>query len=160
MMRWIVGLSLLVAACNTATESGHLDEVPADLTVVGCYALDLEEWDPPLRQALPGLPEVVELKADLGLHALERNRRLARPNPDFGLGAYAFSWWEPLGGDSLSMVWSTGYKGVELRLAKGDQGLRGYAEAFFEQPGAVIIAEHPAGPSKAEARLERVECRY
>lgn len=148
-MRWIAGLMMVVAACTSTTESRRGDEGESDLAAVGCYSLALEAWDPPLDQALPALPGVVELKAELGTNVLEADRRLARPNPDDGIGVYAFSWWEPLRGDSVSMVWSTGFEGVALRLKREDQGLRGYAEPFFDRPGQ---------QSKAKARMERVEC--
>ena len=63
--------------------------------------------------------------------------------------SYRWSWWEQRGTDSLGVVFSTGFTGVSLRLARRGNDFEGSASAFFD-----FTSESPS----ATARLTRSAC--
>jgi hypothetical protein len=127
-----------VAACSESA-SGPSFQQPE-----GCYDLLVGPWNGVADEVLL-LPPAIELRAELGTDVLERDRRLVRPFPDTGNRSYRWSWWEPIEADSIRLIWSTGFTGIEMRLARRSDGYLGRAENFLDYPGNIAQAEASLG---------------
>ena len=95
------------------------------------------------------MPAVIELRPETGTDGLENDRRLLRPSPDTQNRSYRWSFWEPIEADSVRLVWSTGFTGIEMRLARRSDGYSGRAENFLDYPG---------NTARAQATLTRRTC--
>ena len=131
-----------VAGCSSATKEATFDE-PA-----GCYDLALGAWDGTAEEVLP-LPASIELRSEFGSDVLENWRLLLRPNPDTEQRSYRWAWWEEVEADSLRLIWSTGFTGIEMRVGRRADGYVGFAENFLDYPG---------GTARAQATLRRTDC--
>lgn len=117
-----------------------------------CYALELGEWRPPLMEGNEPYqtpPMEFVLHGSVGTSLFERGRRLVRPVIQKGRTPSAF--WEPLGSDSIQIVWTNGFAGVIMRLGPAPDGLRGTAIAFTD----VLGRERPT----AAVMASRIDCR-
>ena len=141
-MAWLLVATAAVAGCEESTSEPTFDD-PA-----GFYALALGVWDGVADEVLP-LPAVIELREELGSDALEQDRRLLRPFPDTDDRSYRWSFWEPIEADSLRLVWSTGFTGIQMRVARRADGYAGRAESFLDYPG---------NTARAPATLARRDC--
>ena len=137
---------LMIAVLAPAAASGQTERV------LGCYDLYLGTWapnDPGGDSIYYAPPTRVLLTADSGAglgHTPRGYALLAAPSAMPSLHQY--SWWT-FSGDSILMHWSSGFSGVNLRLAGGDT-LRGVARTFSDVvPGPRFTAEVVA---------PRVEC--
>jgi hypothetical protein len=138
----LLAAATLLAACSSSTEPG------ATPPIEGCYDIVLGQWDRPADD-VPPLPLRVALRPDTGSHVLESGRRLVRALPDSSSSFFRWSWWEPVGVDSVALVFSTGFTGVHMRLRRTGGGATGEARTFVD---------YLADPSVASAELRRVGC--
>lgn len=137
-------LDVLMIAVGTISFASDLAaQAPSQSsTASGCYRLMLGRWS----GALPptGIPEahtppqhfrldsIPSGRVGAGTYAVEPSKLWARSRMEAG--------WQPLSGDSLSIVWSTGFVGVVLRLELRSDTLRGRATSFHD---AHVIGEPP-----------------
>lgn len=138
---WRLLSSLALLTLLTAEASGQEGSGPGAL--VGCYAVDLGEWDPALSEGnrvYQTPPDTVHLSDKVGGDAgspLERGKMLVRPVIAHGRTPSAF--WLHEGSGSVRIIWSNGHAGVRLNLAStGDGVLVGEAEAFTDVLGRTL----------------------
>jgi hypothetical protein len=127
-------LSVLLLAISAAC-SDEPASPGASGPVPGCYELALGPWRGGPPEA-PGLPPTVRLIDSLGTDLLEQGKLLVRPVDSAAAATFPYwAWWEQPDADSLHVVFTTGYVGVELHLAawSGWTGWwRGRADAFTD----------------------------
>ena len=125
---WIV---LALATLQPACSSRDLREP------TGCYALQLQPWEPAIDVADAGLfvpPATFELLADSAngpWYPAGSRRALPPPereSPELNPRAY----WQKQPSDSLSVTWTDGFTGFEARFAQHGDTLDGWATAFAD----------------------------
>ena len=110
-----------------------LDAQDVPLNTPSCFAVELSEWQPPLQpgnEPFQTPPARFVLHDSIGTSVFERGKRLVRPVIPRGRTPSAF--WEPIGSDSIRVVWTNGFAGVTMRLENTSEGLRGTASAFTD----------------------------
>jgi hypothetical protein len=117
----------------------------------GCYALTLGRWSGPLPTS--------NSEAHTPPSRFRLDTLVVRPGSRFAVepaqvvpGRMAASW-APVGNDSISVFWSTGYIGVRLRLAVRGDSLIGRATAFRD---AHDLLDPP--PASASVVATRTKC--
>lgn len=138
---WLLAF-LAVAACGD-------DVTSEEHSPLGCYTVTLGRWDRPPEESIIGLPDQIILTDERGTDVLESDRFLVRPYPDVTLQAYRWSWWEPVEGDSIHIIWSTGFSGIEMRLGPSGADYRGTAQNFLD---------YTIEQSTATVTLDRFTC--
>lgn len=118
--------AVLVLGCNH--EPTQPAAAPDD--VVGCYEVELGAWSGPHEAWDP--PEVVVLMDSLGTFVLESGKHLVRPCPGDTTVMHYMAWWERPSADSLTLVFTTGYVGIQGRLGRDGAQWTGHAEAFTD----------------------------
>jgi hypothetical protein len=141
--RTFIGLLFTVIALGCSA-----DDATAPISHA-CFNVSLGAWAPDLPEPLPPLPAVIRLTDSLGVDGLESGRKQVLSVPAENAG-YRWAWWEQSSTDSLRVVFSTGFTGVTLLLARGGDDFEGAAGAFFD-----FTSESPS----ATARLTRTGCR-
>lgn len=121
---------------------------------VGCWALALSPWTPAAELGTDSVfitpPARIELTADSSIDARPTGL-VVRPAPGTRATIHRFVYWERLGPDSLRIVFSTGFSGVLMRLARSGETLRGSARTFWDaqrpvQTSAVTATPIPCAP--------------
>jgi hypothetical protein len=115
---------------------------------LACFAVSLGTWAPALPEPLPPVPATIRLTDSLGVDGLESGRMQVMAVPAES-ESYRWAWWDRRGGDSLRVVFSTGFTGVTLHLTRRGSDFEGSAAAFFD-----FTYESP----EATARLTRTDC--
>lgn len=122
-------LVFAVAGCAMHTE---LEAQASEY--VGCYDVHLGTWSPgPLpSDSIHYLPPTrVQLKEQPGQGIDGRPRGNAvDPAPSAMPSIHSYSWWDIVG-DSIHLVWTTGFAGISARVAAGDN-LSGEARRFVD----------------------------
>ena len=145
------GLASLVLPLSPGSCFGGQDS-PVQM-VAGCWAVSMAPWRPTMNIVGDNIysrpPAKIELQARRGTRVFEEHGWLVRPAPGTTPSIHDFSYFEGLGHDSIRVVWSTGFSGLTMRLAVGQDTLRGAAQTFwdFGRP-----------PQAAEVLLARVPC--
>jgi hypothetical protein len=109
----------------------------APVTMAGCYALTLGPWTPPLRAREWPASQTppAEFELDTAIVPRLSGRDTARAVRPATLvvtrGLYPATWRVVTAGD-ISVVWSTGFTGVKLRLRVTGDTLRGDATTFHD----------------------------
>ncbi|HEX6536982.1 MAG TPA: hypothetical protein VF041_20520 [Gemmatimonadaceae bacterium] len=143
MKRIASAVTAIVMLCECSATTRPSTALPPP----GCYALTLGAWSAAHEADEP--PATLRLLDSTGTDLLERGKQLVRPlEPDSTFRYWA--WWEPHGADSLEVVFTTGYVGVQLRLAARDAAWRGHAEAFTD-----VV---PTLQATAQATLTDIAC--
>jgi hypothetical protein len=123
--------------------------------VAGCYQLTLGEWSRPLDN-VPTIipPQQLQLDTAVLPHLLPRDTLWSvRPSMIPSRGRLPTSSWRYVGSDSVAIVWSTGFTGVQLRLGIFGDTLRGEAIAFDDKQ----IQGEPPDP-RATVQGRRTQC--
>jgi hypothetical protein len=123
-----------------------------DLT--GCYRLRLGTWSGPLPAAhsLETPPRLFALDSAPATRPLPFGMRVRPLNPTFTTPiGHEPRWWRS-GPDSVYVVWSNGFEGVELELRARGRSLRGTAQAFaganrLRRPRAAVFATRVTCPA-------------
>jgi hypothetical protein len=120
----------------------------------GCYELQLGRWWPwsmgeDTISATP--PRRIELQLQHGRDGFEQNGLLIRtiPSPQ---SSRRSAFWVPEGNDGADLIWTNGFAGVSLRLARHGKELQGWAHAFFDFPRPPHTAHATARPIPCPAR--------
>jgi hypothetical protein len=116
-----------------------------------CYDLSVGSWRPaPLRGAdtiYIAPPSRVRFDT---VRAERSSDRFAMTTAPGALpSVHRFAIWWPVGGDSVGLIWSTGFSGLRMKLGGQPDELRGEAEAFWD---------FPRDPLTAEVTARRVSC--
>ena len=143
----ILRRSFLAASAAALALACSADQAVLPLPLA-CFSLSLGTWTPDLPEALPPVPAAIRLTDSAGTDGLESGRLQIAAIPAVA-ESYRWSWWEQRTADSIGVVFSTGFTGVSLRLARRGNDFEGSASAFFD-----FTAETPA----ATARLTRRSC--
>ena len=115
---------------------------------VGCYHLRLGAWSKPVdRGFVP--PPVFRLDSALAVKAASVARKV---EPQFLHTRGPWPLWFVDHGDTIQVIWSTGFQGVALSLKEQGDTLRGIAHTFTDVVGLM------ASP-QASATAVRVNCR-
>lgn len=106
--------------------------------LVGCYSLEIGPWDPPLHPGnapsqIP--PERIHLSDETGQGPLDRWRTIVRPVLPYGDTPSAY--WERAGSDSVQVIWTNGFSGVQLHLRIGSDSLHGTARMSSDKLGGL-----------------------
>jgi hypothetical protein len=142
-MRALLLLTLFFAmACDD-------DGVSETASPPGCYDITLGAWDQPPEEGVLPVPGRIILKEERGTDVLETDRMLVRPYPESEPRSYRWSWWEPFEGDSIRLVWSTGFSGIQMALGRSGADYRGVARNFLD---------FPIDESTAPVTLDRFPC--
>lgn len=140
-----------------AVTSVGATRLPAqDLT--GCYRLHLGAWSGPLPAAdsLETPPRIFALDSVPATRPLSFGMRVRPRNPAHTTPIGREPRWWRAGPDSVYVVWSNGFDGVELKLRARGRGrarsLRGTAHAFAganrrQRPRAAIFAARVTCPT-------------
>jgi hypothetical protein len=145
---------LVRAAIIAAASIGavHADSYAQAARHVGCYDVHLGEWSPgPLpSDSIHYLPPTrITLTEEPGRGLGDRaHGYMLDPAPGAMPSIHTYSWWNTAG-DSIILVWSTGFAGMVARVA-GEDTLQGEARRFVD-----VV---PATEYTVEIRLTPVDC--
>lgn len=120
--------------------------------LVGCYRIEIAQWEPPLLH--PGNakyqtpPRDFRLHAETGEGVFEQGRTIVRPLIPHGRTPSAY--WHRTGSDSVRVIWTNGHAGVQLDLNGSTDVLRGTATALIDVFGPPV--------PEAEVVVRRTSC--
>jgi len=123
-----------------------------DLT--GCYRLHLGAWSGPLPAAdsLETPPRMFALDSAPATHPLSFGMQVRPRNPAHTTPIGREPRWWRARANSVYVVWSNGFDGVELKLRARGRSLRGTAQAFAganrrQRPQATVFAARVRCPA-------------
>lgn len=126
-------------------------------TFEGCYDFDIDVWNAPAASDSVWWATRIRLSSDPGQGLFNTEQDLAvAVVPGAMPDRHPWSWWRPLGADSIAVTWSNGFTGFTVRLI-GEPGanLRGTAEAFTDEfPSEPFTARATASPVACDAAIE------
>ena len=133
----LIAATLLGVAAWPARSANAQDLSPLEQRAVGCYVIDVGEWDPArheFERSAQTPPSRIELLAERGTLAFENDQLLLRPvlGQRGGWGRDAMAYWRAAGRDTLALVWTNGYIGVDMRLGLRGDSIRGEATTFTD----------------------------
>lgn len=118
-----------VLACATAPAEPRTAQEPP-----GCYQLTLDTWSTTHEAMDP--PGFLALQNVVGTDAFEAGQKLVRPVVPNAAGSYPWMYWSAPHEDSLHLVFTGGYVGVSVHLARGAVAWKGRASAFSDIGGS------------------------
>ena len=122
--------SLMFSLAALACSSDRPTE-PATATVPpGCFRLTLGAWSASHEAVDP--PTTLFLYDSAGTAGLERGRKIVRPVPVATATTYAWMWWALAPADSMLVVFTGGFVGVDVHLARRAATWQGLAYAFTD----------------------------
>lgn len=146
---WLVAAVAVSAQLAAPRLLGAQQPSPGQVT--GCYVLELGPWQPQLAEANAEFhtpPPQFRLRAD----TIDAIRSRAEPPIRHAhVRGFARAWWEPLPRDSVRIVWSDGFTGVEMHARFAGDSLVGRVTARSDDvtPGPV---------PRAQAVARRTDC--
>jgi hypothetical protein len=153
-------LTAVLLVFQLSTASGAQDKPSSDLdqkanSFVGCYELHLGRWWPwgmgeDTRFATP--PSRIELTLGRGTNGFEKDELLIRQISS-AQDARGSAFWVPGDHGKVLLVWTNGFSGVSLRLAKNGNTLKGWAHAhfdFFRPPHVAHVVARPVECSSVQ----------
>ena len=121
--------------------------------VHGCYEIALSEWKPDLRLGEDAKfitpPSRISLSMERGSRGFEAEGYLLRPAPGGQPSIHRSSFWKIDGTDTITLVWTTGFSGLEMKLHLEGDTLKGQAGTFWD---------FPRTRQKAEVVARRIGC--
>ena len=139
--------------CLTFTQplgAQQVDSLPP--TVVGCFRVDLGAWRPAMDlrgdSVYTSPPVRIEIRQERGSRS-SRGEHIVRPAPGEAASVHRFSWARKSTADSITLVWSNGFSGINLTLAVREDTLSGFGRTFWDFPRSAQVTE---------ARLVKVRC--
>jgi hypothetical protein len=145
-----IGSCILVHFVLFPITSAHTQEQPLALTAP-CYALQIGQWSRGYTEPFHhSLPDTIRFDSIRGAGVFENKGRLLQPRVVTRQSSY--SYWNPLAGDSVLLVWTTGLTAVAIRARIEGDTIRGVAEASTDIVN--VNARLPAAPVMAY----KVEC--
>lgn len=145
-------LAILCGTSPAAAQEGRVYWEPAPARLVGCYAFSITTWH---RGALDGRrfrPPSMRLEAVHGTDTFECGQLLVRTPSGERLHRERAWWhWRPIGSDSVEVLYSDGFTGVDMVLRAVGDTLRGTATAFRD------VVDGTPDPT-AEVTAVRIPC--
>ncbi|HVT38698.1 MAG TPA: hypothetical protein VHE78_06630 [Gemmatimonadaceae bacterium] len=137
-------ISLVALACSSdrPTEPGTATLPP------GCFRLTLGAWSASHEAVNP--PATLLLYDSVGTDGFERGRKIVRPTPRATGTPYPWMWWSVTPADSMFLVFTGGFVGIDVHLARRAATWEGLAYAFTD------IA--PSVQARARAELSPMAC--
>ena len=148
MSRWLLYASALLVPWMVACSSREPTNPGTAQLPPGCFRLTLGAWSGPHEAVDP--PTYLALMDSVGFDGLERGQRLVRGVPHVMSSPYPWMWWSTVPADSLRLVFTGGFVGVDVHLARRDSTWQGMASAFTD------VA--PATQATVEATLAPMFC--
>jgi hypothetical protein len=147
-------LLLGVSAIASTSRASLAQSTTPSPSVLGCFAVVVSRWEPPMSRAGDSVfvetPTRIRLLPDIGVDGLERNGFLVRNVGGGQVTKYRYSYFRAIQGDSIELVWSTGFYGITMRVATGGRDtLTGLAHTFSDFDGQ---------PQQAPVKLLRQRC--
>jgi hypothetical protein len=120
----------------------------------GCFDVRLGIWSPVVELRGDSLyaapPPRVHLDTIQGIGTLDRSRGFdLKAAPRAVPSVHRYSWWERIAHDSLVLVWSNGFSGLNMRLQMQPAVLQGKAYTFWD---------FGRTPQTADVKLMPVSC--
>jgi hypothetical protein len=152
---------VLLTSDVPAQDPARSAQKPAEPSAfAGCYELKLGPWWPTgfgedNMFATP--PAQIQLLPILGTEGFEKNGLLVRPFPDAPESAFfrrRYSYWRIQTGDTVQLIWTTGFSGVVINLARQGRELSGWAHPFWDFPRFPRIAHVTAKRFSCEPAQE------
>jgi len=147
-----MALKHFILLCSICLALGSFSGQTVEQRVKGCWAIQLGEWQPKTVYGNDSIyvtpPAKIELQ-DKYYYDYPGNRWNVLPANDAQPSVHNIVFFQPIGTDSIAIVWSTGYSGLSMRLAISQDTLRGTAATFwdFDRP-----------QQTATVLLVRIEC--
>ena len=137
-------ISLVALACSSDRPTE-----PATATLPpGCFRLTLGAWSASHEAVDP--PTTLFLYDSVGADGLERGQKIVRAVPVATATNYPWMWWAVAPADSMRLVFTGGFVGVDVRLARRAATWEGLAFAFTD------VA--PSLQATASAQLSSMAC--
>jgi hypothetical protein len=132
----VIGFLFVSLACARPQRSVDAEATRAPAR---CYHLELGEWNlPPAEPLARRLPSWIILDSlrfgDRGKIVLSAEEAEQRQHA-IPFDSNRPTGWRYRGADSLVVLWSSGFSGVEMRFGMAADTLLGYAEVFSDVPG-------------------------
>lgn len=129
MSRWSLCASALllpwaIACAGTEPTKPGTAQLPP-----GCFRLTLGAWSAPHEAVDP--PPYLSLMDSVGTAGLEHGQHLVRGVP-LPTQPYPWMWWSAASSDSLRLVFTGGFVGVDVHLARRASTWDGLASAFTD----------------------------
>jgi hypothetical protein len=146
------------AVLFAATSSARAQDNSPPVDAFACYQVVLGKWEPTLELREDSIfvipPMRIELKRELGSSAFEKHGWLVRPAPGVPASVHRFSYFR-LVGDSLSLVWTTGFSGLTMKVAIASDTMHGQAHSFWDfdrrkQTAVVRLVRNSCAPRPNE----------
>ena len=144
-----------LAQTGPSKASGHTQPAPSDEQFAGCYELKLGRWwpwgfgsdDPYVTP-----PTRIQLLPEIGTRGFEQGELLIRslPRRPGEAGSRESSFWVAQPKSRVMLVWTNGFSGVSVNLAKHGDKLSGWAHPHFDVPQFI--------PHIAHATARRFAC--
>jgi hypothetical protein len=119
-------ISLVALACS----SDRTTEPATAVLPPGCFRLALGAWSASHEAVNP--PATLFLYDSVGTAGLERGQRIVRPVPIPTAMNYPWMWWAAAPADSMRLVFTGGFVGVDVHLARRAATWEGLAYAFTD----------------------------
>ncbi|MFI5311168.1 MAG: hypothetical protein ACHQQ3_08055 [Gemmatimonadales bacterium] len=130
MSRWFWRTCALIAPCLIGCSSAEPTGPGTAQLPPGCFRLTLGSWSGSHEALDP--PTFLILMDSVGADGLERGQRLVRAVPIVTRADYQWMWWSTIPADSLRLVFTGGFVGVDVHLARRDSTWQGVANAFTD----------------------------
>jgi len=131
---------------------GSFPQQGVEQRVKGCWSVQLGEWKPEMPYGADTIfvtpPAKIELQ-DKYYYGQVGTRWSVLPSNEAKPSIHSVAFFQPIGTDSIAIIWSTGFSGLSLHLAIGQDTLKGIAITFwdFDRP-----------QQTADAILVRMKC--
>jgi hypothetical protein len=126
---------LIVSGCQREKRFGKTGLIQPE-QVAGCYTLTLSTWRPNMNlggdEIFATPPPVIQMFTARGKQGFESDGFIVRPMRGTPASIHRSSYWEPLGPDSIEIIWTTGFSGLTMNLIKQSDGFRGTAKTFWD----------------------------
>ena len=129
--RLALGSAVALAVCSCVDR-----EAAGKGSLAGCYDLELGPWKAPDALRSDSIdfepPPRILLDSNLIREGPDSGRYPLRTAPRSVPSVHAMTAWQPMGHDTVSLVWSTGFVGLTAVLVRDGEVLRGQAETFTD----------------------------
>ena len=131
---------LIVSSClcfgATRMIAQRFDTVSVVRRVAGCWTVTMSTYAPPMvlrgDSVYSKPPRRIELDSMRGAGPFARDGWALSPARGVPLSVHRFSYFHPIAGDSLELVWTSGFSGLTIRAAISADTLRGVARTFWD----------------------------
>jgi hypothetical protein len=113
----------------------ELDGVKPE-TVKGCYELTMSAWQPTVDigkdEVFITPPHRIQLFAEKGKQGWEAEGYVVKAAPGIPSSIHRGSYWLPKKGQTIEIVWTTGFSGLVMGMKVEGDVMRGEARSFWD----------------------------